>query len=565
MRKVIRYNHKKIGSFFSILCLLALNSVGFAAPPFIEQNDNSRIQSGIRENTLPLPAKPSPKILVEPTVPTPSQPVDKSRIPVKKLQIIGQNIYGDAVWEPFIKTAENKNLTIRELETYADRVTQYFHEHGYIVARAVIPEQTIENGVIKIQVFVGKYDKIQVKNYSTLQQATIDRIIVPIKSGAYIQKSVLERVLLLMSETDGVESNAMLRAGSVQGTSNLILELKDKQQSTGQIYIDNQGSSYTGKNRLGINWNLHNISKTGDELSMGTIFGKDRDDYNINYQMLTGGQGAKLNIAYSRSHYVLGKGFADLAASGVAKTTSIYESMALTRSANYNFTVGIGFSHKELNDDIGSFNYSNRKSADIWSLGFNGDSKDRFAGGGYNNFSLFFAYGRLSLDSADAVSNDSLMNTAGYYSKANLSLYRIQHINRRLNLHLSFSGQLASKNLDSSEKISLGGPSGVRAYPLNEASGDVGYVGTGELRWNIPDPNVQLTAFIDSGYVILNKRPWTTDSNSRTLSGAGLGIIFSRPDNYAIRIDYAWKMSASAATSDSNSPGRCWVQAIKYF
>lgn len=169
------------------------------------------------------------------------------------------------------------------------------------------------------------------------------------------------------------------------------------------------------------------------------------------------------------------------------------------------------------------------------------------------------------MDSADAVNNDSSAHTTGHYYKTNLNLYRIQRVNHRLNLHLSFAGQLASKNLDSSEKLPLGGPSAVRAYPVNEASGDAGYVATGELRWNLPAPRMQLTAFVDGGHVQINKNPWTKDANSRTLSDAGLGFIFSRPGNYALRLDYAWKLSSSDTVSDRDRAGRFWLQGVKYF
>jgi hypothetical protein len=69
------------------------------------------------------------------------------------------------------------------------------------------------------------------------------------------------------------------------------------------------------------------------------------------------------------------------------------------------------------------------------------------------------------------------------------------------------SGQTASKNLDSSEKFSLGGINGVRAYPQGEASGDEGYRGTVELRHNVM-PNVQATVFYDWGKVTINRNPF---------------------------------------------------------
>ena len=62
--------------------------------------------------------------------------------------------------------------------------------------------------------------------------------------------------------------------------------------------------------------------------------------------------------------------------------------------------------------------------------------------------------------------NDAVTGrTAGHFGKWNLDLTRLQHIDDRLALYLSYSRQWAEKNLDSSEKFSLGGPSGVRAIP----------------------------------------------------------------------------------------------------
>ncbi len=562
MLKRVSYTTKKLCPLVTAVCLLLTTPVNAA---LTEQNDNSTTLGGIKEHTLPPQEQVKPQIEVkqeEQVVPV--QP-EQTKFHVERISITGQQLYGEDILQPLIKDAYGKELSLGELEVYARRVTQYFREQGYLVARAVIPAQTIENGTVTIKVLIGQYDQIQVQNDSALRQTAVNRILSPLKSGDYIHKDTLERVLLLLSDTDGITSKATLTAGSTPGTSNLIVAITDTAKATGQAYIDNHGSRYTGKHRFGFNYNLHNFSGRGDSLSVGAILGKDMDDYSLSYQLPTGGQGAKLGIGYSQSHYTLGADFAALDASGIAKTTSIYESFTFKRSRNFNLTGCIGFDHKELEDRIEYFGTNSRKSANIWRIGVSGDSRDNLGGGGYNSFGLTFSLGRLGMGSADAVTNDSSAHTAGHYSKTNLNFYRVQSVNNRLNLHLSFVGQLASKNLDSSEKISLGGPSGVRAYPVNEASGDEGYVATGELRWNLPSPSVQLTAFVDGGHVTLNKNPWTSEANSRTLSGAGLGFIFSRPGNYALRLDYAWKLSSSEAVSDTDRAGRFWLQGVKYF
>lgn len=562
MSKRGSYHTKKLCPLVAAVCLLLAAPVSAALP---EQPDNSTTLGGIKEHTLPPQEQVKPRIEVKQEEPALPGQADQTKIHVEKISITGQTLYSEAVLQPLIKDAYGKDLTLGELEVYARRITQYFREQGYLVARAVIPAQTIKHGAVTFKVLIGQYDQIQVQNHSTLRQKAVERVLSPLKSGEYIQKDTLERVLLLLSDTDGINSKATLTAGSTPGTSNLLIAIDDTAKATGQAYIDNHGSRYTGKNRLGFNYNLHNLSGEGDSLSFGAILGKDMDDYSLSYQLPTGGQGAQLGIGYSRSHYTLGETFASLDASGIAKTTSIYERFALTRSRDFNLTGRIGFDHKELEDRIDYVSSNSRKSANRWSLGVSGDSRDNAGGDAYNSFGLTFSLGRLSMDSADAVTNDSSAQTAGRYNKTNLSLYRVQTINSRVNLHLSFAGQLANKNLDSSEKMSLGGPSGVRAYPVNEASGDEGYVTTGELRWSLPDPSVQLTAFVDCGHVKLNEKPWTSDSNGRTLAGAGLGFIFSRPNDYVLRLDYAWKLTSSDAVSDTDRAGRFWLQGVKYF
>lgn len=561
MRKSISDNTKKLCPLVTAICLLLTTPANAA---LLEQNDNSTTLGGIKENALPLPKQVDTQIEIKQAEQEFPVNADQSKFHVEKIRITGQNIYSEEVLQELINDAYGKDLTISELEVYARRITQYFHNQGYLVARAIIPAQTIENGIVNIKVLIGQYGQIQVENNSDLRQSVVNRMLSPLKSGYYIQKDDLERVLLLLSDVAGINSKATLTAGSTLGTSNLIVVIDDTVKAKGQVYIDNHGSRYTGKNRFGLNYDLHNLSGRADSLSLGAIFGKDMDDYSVSYQILAG-KGAKLGVGYSQSHYTLGGSFADLNASGIAKTTSIYETFTFTRSRNFNLTGRIGFEHKELEDRINYFGTNNRKTSDIGRFGISGDSRDSFGGSGYNSFAITFSLGKLDMDSADATINDISAKTAGHYSKTNLSIYRIQGINNRLNLHLSFNGQLASKNLDSSEKISIGGPSGVRSYPINEASGDEGYVSTGELRWNLPSPNVQLTAFIDGGHVKFNKNPWSSDNNSRTLSGAGLGFIFSRSGDYALRLDCAWKLSSSKAVSDTNSSRRFWIQGVKYF
>ncbi len=135
---------------------------------------------------------------------------------------------------------------------------------------------------------------------------------------------------------------------------------------------------------------------------------------------------------------------------------------------------------------------------------------------------------------------------------------------------MSVSGQRASKNLDSSEKFSLGGANGVRAYPTGEASGDSGYLATAELRYTMSFAAVpgvlQPFVFVDSGGVTINENPFAAGANDRHLSAAGFGLTWVRANDFQVKLTLAKRLGNQASTaSDTDRRTRGWVQAIKYF
>lgn len=97
------------------------------------------------------------------------------------------------------------------------------------------------------------------------------------------------------------------------------------------------------------------------------------------------------------------------------------------------------------------------------------------------------------------------LRTQGKFHRLNLSVARLEKPPGDFSLFARFYGQWANRNLDSSEDFALGGPYGVRGYPVGEARGDMGVLGTLELRYDLPAPSewgqAQLAALLDGGHV----------------------------------------------------------------
>ena len=127
---------------------------------------------------------------------------------------------------------------------------------------------------------------------------------------------------------------------------------------------------------------------------------------------------------------------------------------------------------------------------------------------------------------------------------------------------------MASKNLDISEKIELGGINAVRAYPEGEAYADQGVIATLEGRMDLPrfdavPGQFQAVVFVDAGSVSLDKQH--DQSSRRNLSGAGVGLNWAAPNNFNVRTYYAHKLGSGVARSAPDRSGRFWIEVVKFF
>jgi hemolysin activation/secretion protein len=208
-----------------------------------------------------------------------------------------------------------------------------------------------------------------------------------------------------------------------------------------------------------------------------------------------------------------------------------------------------------------------------------GDFRDRLFSGGLNSYAVTYTRGDLEIAPAAVLAADQAPGTgpqtSGNFSKWNLDARRLQRLTDQFNLLLAYSGQLASKNLATAEKMSLGGPNGVRAYPVGEAPGDSGHLLTAELRYIFPGfkllgGDLTLSAFVDHGQVKTLEDPPPADPtagmNRRSISGYGLGVSVGREGNFLVRANLATPGDDETPISDPKERDpRLWFQAVKWF
>ena len=151
-----------------------------------------------------------------------------------------------------------------------------------------------------------------------------------------------------------------------------------------------------------------------------------------------------------------------------------------------------------------------------------------------------------------------------------MSLSHLHSLSGAHSLFVAYTGQWANTNLDSSQKIAMGGPYAVRAYDVGTISGDEGYRVTTEYRYDagaLWQGQAQWIAFIDTAYVAVNRFPWASSRNSATLSGAGFGLNWRGSDHWTGMAYLASPIGAPPDNSliKSQDSVRIWAEIVRHF
>ena len=490
---------------------------------------------------------------------------------VRTLHVTGETRFSEGDLIAVSQFKPNTILTLRDLRRLAARITDFYNASGYFVARAYLPAQQAKDGSVTIAVVEGHYDKVSVDNRTNLSTGVARSVLSGLNSGDIVTAAPLERRLLLLSDIPGVVVQSTLSPGDRVGTSDLDVKLTPGRRITGSLEADNGGDLYTGVYRGGATVYLNDPLGLGDLASVRFLTSGEGLNYVRGaYQLPVAG--ATVGVAYASFWYHLGDTFESLHADGNEQIASAYASYPLIRSRNDNLYAVADVDYRTFLDYVGLTSSETRKRAGVVTVGLNGDHRDSFGGGGSDTYSVAGVFGDLDIESPDARAADlATARSNGGYAKVVASVDRSQNLVGPLSLYAAARGQWASKNLDISEKMELGGAYAVRAYAEGEAYGDEGYVATVEARLDLGRPaevlpgRWQAFGFVDNGSVRLSKTPWFPGPDTVTLSGAGAGLRWSDNNNFLVTVSYAFKLGGGRDTSTPDRPGQFWFQVVKFF
>lgn len=482
---------------------------------------------------------------------------------VDRLEKAGHSVIDDKL---------GKELTFNELVKLAEAVTLKMRELGYTTALAYLPQQQMEDDTIVMNVMLGTYDDIVITNKSMLADSRIKAMTKKLKKDDFITNKYVNGASMVLNDMPGVMAKAVLQPGTRPGTAQLALDVVNLEKQGLAVYTDNQGSRSTGRYRYGASYHYNNLAGAGDSLTLNYMTSnlRNMDNYTVQYESAYGDAGAKWRASFAKMTYDI-MSSSNLNYLGKSRTFEVGTAIPMERDLFKSSFIDFSYKHRMIEDDIvgqagagGSYSMFSSKTADVAEValkGYTRSKKDSL------NYYFINSLGWIRPNSTYEEQRMEASEAARRYKKSYLSLSYMYKFDKYFTLHTSANGQWSwGQNLDSSEDFYIGGPNGVRAFTSGEASGDLGALGTLELRYQTKLPELTLTTFYDLGYVRYNAKELasTVGSNSKTLAAAGLGAIFSSSRDLYMKLDVAFPLSNRFSESyGRNNNCMIWYRLVK--
>ena len=568
---------------------LTLLALGLCAASATAVYGQSRPNAGtLLDQHLPAPAlsPPGGSRLVLPD----AKPVVSGDVPVRitpsAFRFAGNSLFSSEQLAGLLGNLVDQPTDLKGLTAAASTVASYYRSQGYLLTEAYLPEQafTASGSTVTIQIIEAKIGRAAVELEGAGQgvsRAFVDELLAThLKPGDAVTEYALNKPVLLLRDLAGFDAIATVEPGAKLGEANVQLAVKSRgRYADGSVSLDNHGASAAGAVRAITNVNLNNLLGRGDVVSASGQFSDQPGSnlFRLSYSLPVSGLGTRVGVTMARLQYALGKQFAVLQATGSADVVGLTLSQPLLRGRDTNLYGQASYEEKRLLDQTANPVLKSEREISSIRLGLAGNFIDKLTGStALNAYAVNTTFGNLKLDMADRLLDEGPggLQTAGHFSKFNFEYQRVQYFGRAASLHFTMQTQLGLKNLNSAEKMALGGPNGVRAYPVGEGIGDSGTMFSLEYRYQLP-PSVSmmseplsLLSFYDYGHIRFNQNGPAVPgaANTATLGAVGVGAMLGRAGNFLIKTHLAWRTTtAASSTGDADRAPRAWLLGQTWF
>jgi hemolysin activation/secretion protein len=533
-----------------------------AAPPAIPGSaDASRIEERFQSDSVANPSTRAPLTIEREDTEAPKG-AETTKLTLKNVVIDGPvTVYKQADLAPLYQGELDKEITLADVYKIADDLTVKYRNDGYILAKAIVPPQRIEGGVVHIRVVEGYVIKVEYDGDTRGNQYLLDQYAIAIQNDRPLKSETLERYLLMINDLPGVSAGSILQPSPLDpGAANLTIILNQKPFDVFAT-LDDRGSSYIGQYQDALAGRFNNLLGAFDQtrLQVASVPGKERELQFANAEeaIPIGLEGTTVSLSgtYAHSRPAFRLEAIDLESEDKTADISIAHPVIRSRSENLNLLLDYGVRDSRSDIKPAQENlYVDRLR--VFRETANYQTSDLLLdreGSNAINFGLHEGVPGMGATDYDQI-NKSRADGHADFVKMTSEVSRVQQIEDKVSVQVAGIGQYSYSSLLASEQFGLGGAQYDRAYDPSEFLGDSGYAAKVELRYSDTLPtgplhSYQLYTYYDTGQV-WNRHPQLGDpTNGLTAQSLGGGVRYTFTDYMSGYVEIAQPIARALTTS----------------
>jgi hemolysin activation/secretion protein len=443
-----------------------------------------------------------------------------------------------------------RGITLGQIETVANTITQFYRERGFVLAKAYIPKQEVRDGVVNLTVLLGMLGEVQVSGNKVYSSNTITSVFDDML-GKPITSTAVEEKLFLINDYPGIFVDGHFEPGYQVGDTRLNVTVKDEDRYNADLRVDNHGTSETGLYRFFADVRINDPFGMADKLQASFLHASDPSNNNywqLLYQMKLFGPRTRITFEGSDNQFLVDQ------SNSLATGLNLHGDVTL-------YAVTGTYIYQRNRKSNSSFDLRYESILSNLQLGSIPDI-DNALDDKLKNLSLVYHFDSLN-DETKRFHQGQLMFTSGHYvygadpgQPENYHIYsgnyllldflKIPFFDAESRLVYRAEAQYAGINLSGIMRYSLSGPTRARAFvPGIFTADDALYLGVDWI-FNSPgflDMNVTKSinvkevfkpfVFVDYAYGQQHSLVETEPNSTAQLADVGVGLKISQGKSFS--------------------------------
>jgi hemolysin activation/secretion protein len=304
----------------------------------------------------PPPPRP-PELDVPPPPPKapPEESITAPRIFVKEVRFTGNSAFTaeqlSAVTAPYM----NRELTAEDLEALRLGLTYFYINRGYVTSGALIPEQTVTDGVLTMQIVEGQLTEINVEGTNWFRPSYFQNRI-RLAAGPPLNVNELQQRLQILQGDPRIKRiNAELRPGLSRGDNTLNVNITEANPLKAWLEFNNYQSPTVGAEQGFVTVAHQNLLGFGDQLSLqyGRSAGVN-PMLNFRYAIPVTARDTTVSFQYRRFDFTVTEDpFEELDIENNAEIFSLAVRHPVYRTLDQEFALSFGLDHEQNKSFLG--------------------------------------------------------------------------------------------------------------------------------------------------------------------------------------------------------------------